>query len=179
MQRARSYLSRYDEATPRLRLGLDDSRRARAAEEPFDFARSARGAGACSLATRPCAWLSLFPLRLDDRRLAFRPLHTGAARRFIETVPAPGSLPQFFRATVSLSRCFHATSAVSSSAPAIVTRPISRAVTSASTRLSCSSARRKIVRGWPCEVDVPPPGAETARPVYDGGIPCNLRHIER
>jgi hypothetical protein len=47
-----------------------------------------------------------------------------------------------------------ATSAVSSSASAIVTRPISRAVTSARTRLSCSSARRKIVRGWPCEVDV-------------------------
>jgi hypothetical protein len=44
---------------------------------------------------------------------------------------------------------------VSSSASAIVTRPISRAVTSARRRLSCSSARRKIVRGWPCEVDVP------------------------
>ena len=39
---------------------------------------------------------------------------------------------------------------------AIVTRPISRAVTSASTRLSCSSARRKIVREWPCEVDAAP-----------------------
>jgi hypothetical protein len=30
------------------------------------------------------------------------------------------------------------------------------AATSASTRLSPSSARRKIVRGWPCEVDAPP-----------------------
>ena len=29
------------------------------------------------------------------------------------------------------------------------TRPISRAVTSASTRLSCFSVRRKMVRGWP------------------------------
>jgi hypothetical protein len=47
-------------------------------------------------------------------------------------------------------------SAVSSSASAIVTRPISRAVTSASRRFSRSSARRKIVRGWPCEVDAPP-----------------------
>jgi len=33
------------------------------------------------------------------------------------------------------------------------------AVTSASTRLSCSSARQKTVRGWRCEVDAPPPGA--------------------
>jgi hypothetical protein len=47
-------------------------------------------------------------------------------------------------------------SAVSSSVPAIVTRPISRAVTSASTRLSRSSARLKIVRGWPCEVEAAP-----------------------
>jgi hypothetical protein len=37
------------------------------------------------------------------------------------------------------------------------TRPISRAVTSARTRLPRSSARRKIVRGWPCEVDAAPP----------------------
>jgi hypothetical protein len=35
-----------------------------------------------------------------------------------------------------------------------------RVVTSARTRLSCSSARRKIVRGWPCEVDAAPLGAE-------------------
>src|SRR5262249_18457509 len=45
----------------------------------------------------------------------------------------------------------------------MVTRPISRAVTSASTRLSCSNARRKIVRGWPCEVDAAPLRAGTAR----------------
>jgi hypothetical protein len=34
---------------------------------------------------------------------------------------------------------------------------ISRAVTSARTRLSCSSARRRIVRGWPARF---PPRAE-------------------
>ena len=62
-------------------------------------------------------------------------------------------------------RLLRATSAVSSSGSAIVTRPISRAVTSASTRLSCSSARLKMVRGWPCEVDAAPPGAETAAQV--------------
>jgi hypothetical protein len=28
--------------------------------------------------------------------------------------------------------------------------------------LERSSARRKTVRAWPCEVDAPPPGAETA-----------------
>src|ERR671930_107209 len=54
------------------------------------------------------------------------------------------------------SGCFRATRAVNSSASPVVTRPISRAVTSARTRLSRSSARRKIVRGWPCEVDVAP-----------------------
>jgi hypothetical protein len=31
-----------------------------------------------------------------------------------------------------------------------------------------SSARRKIVRGWPCEVDAAPPGAGTAKRLYRG-----------
>jgi hypothetical protein len=47
-------------------------------------------------------------------------------------------------------------------------RPADRAllaVASATSRLPCSSARRKTVWGWPCEVDAPPPGAETAQRV--------------
>jgi hypothetical protein len=35
------------------------------------------------------------------------------------------------------------------------------AVASAPIRFPRSSARRKIVRGWPCEVEAAPPGAET------------------
>ena len=90
----------------------------------------------------------------------------------IDAEPAGGE------AAVAL-RLFRATNAVSSSASATVTRPTPRAVTSASTRLPRSSARRKIVRGWPCEVDVAPPRGRAASPVYDGGKPCNCCHIEK
>jgi hypothetical protein len=67
----------------------------------------------------------------------------------------PEAEPAGGKAAIALG-CFRATSAVSSSASAIVTRPIARVVTSARTRLPRSSARRKIVRGWSCEVDAAP-----------------------
>jgi hypothetical protein len=48
-------------------------------------------------------------------------------------------------------------STVSSSASGRLIDPTSFAVASATSRLPCSSARRKTVREWPCEVDAPPP----------------------
>ncbi len=57
---------------------------------------------------------------------------------------------------------FLAISSVSSSVSTRPTLPISLAVASATSKFSCWSARLKTVRGWPCEVDVPPPRAGTA-----------------
>jgi hypothetical protein len=72
---------------------------------------------------------------------------------------------------------------VSSSASPRLIRPISFAVASATSGFPCSSARRKTVRAWPCEVDAHPPRGRDDAPESRGSpasdpLHCGLQALQ-